>query len=120
MAAEPLGPGYGREHPPGFGQEGPAGMVEIVGVLVVAEQDDIDRPDCADAGSGEQHGGDQGAVVQAASRRISATQITSAAGECFRASCPRVTRKHLPPAAWRSVGASMSGPRSQYGLSLSL
>ena len=52
QVAEPLGAGLRRQHALRLFKEIPAGMVEIVGMLVVAQQHRIDRADIAHAERG--------------------------------------------------------------------
>jgi hypothetical protein len=54
VAAQPPGPGGGGEDGAGRGEQGPAGGVEVVAVVVVAEQDHIDR---AQVGGGDRRAG---------------------------------------------------------------
>jgi hypothetical protein len=54
VAAEPVGPGGGGEDHTGRREQGAAGSVEVVAVVVVAEQD---RVDWAEVGGGDRRAG---------------------------------------------------------------
>ena len=55
VAAEPLRPGDGRDDGPGAGQQLPPGPVEVVVVVVMAEQDRVDPPQI---GGGDRRSGE--------------------------------------------------------------